>query len=100
MVFTFLKARGHDVGDSLVEEDFLELATELEQRAKDLGVQLILPIDVICGNAFPADGAEVDAAVCPADAIPDGWMGLDCGPEASKDMKAALSDCKTIIWNG
>merc|ERR1711953_334721 len=100
MVFTFLKARGLPVGNSLVEEDFLDLATKLEAKAKAMGVELILPSDVACGDAFPADGKEVGFKVVPADSIPDGWLGLDNGPGATEEIKAALADCKTIIWNG
>merc|ERR1719284_428506 len=100
MVFTFLKARGLSVGNSLVEEDFIDLAKSLEKKAQEKGVELILPCDVACGDSFPADGQEVGFKVVAADAIPDGWLGLDNGPEATKAIKAALSDCKTIIWNG
>merc|ERR1712012_1027071 len=100
MVFTFLKARGLSVGNSLVEEDFLDLAKSLEEKAKAKGVELILPEDVACGDAFPADGKEVGFKVVKADAIPDGWLGLDNGPEATTSIKSALADCKTIIWNG
>merc|ERR1719221_271278 len=100
MVFTFLKARGLSVGNSLVEEDFIDLAKSLEEKAKAKGVELILPSDVACGDAFPADGKEVGFKVVPADEIPDGWLGLDNGPEATDEIKAALADCKTIIWNG
>merc|ERR1711884_529899 len=100
MVFTFLKARGLSVGNSLVEEDFVDLARSLEEKAKAKGVELILPQDVACGDAFPADGKEVGFKVVKADDIPDGWLGLDNGPEATASIKSALSDCKTIIWNG
>jgi len=100
MVFTFLKARGLSVGSSLVEDEFVPLARSLEEKAIAKGVQLILPKDVACGDAFPADGKEVGFMVVPADAIPDGWMGLDNGPAATEEIKAALADCKTIIWNG
>merc|ERR1711994_543912 len=64
------------------------------------GVELILPEDVACGDAFPADGKEVGFKVVSAKDIPDGWLGLDNGPEATASIKKALSDCKTIIWNG
>merc|ERR1712176_1029268 len=100
MVFTFLKARGLSVGGSLVEEEFIDLAKSLEEKAKAKGVELILPSDVACGDAFPADGKEVGFQVVPADAIPDGWLGLDNGPGATEEIKKALSDCKTVIWNG
>merc|ERR550514_695776 len=97
MVFTFLKARGLSVGNSLVEDEFVELAQKL---AKEKGVELILPSDVACGDEFPAGGKEVGFKVVPADEIPDGWLGLDNGPKATEEIKAALADCKTIIWNG
>jgi len=100
MVFTFLKARGLSVGNSLVEEDMIELAKKLEAQAKEKGVEVILPKDIACGDAFPAGGAEVGYKVVPQDAIPDGWLGLDNGPEATEEIKKALQDCKTIIWNG
>jgi len=100
MVFTFLKARGLSVGNSLVEDDFIELATKLEEQAKAKGVEIILPSDVACGDEFPAGGKEVNFKVVPAEEIPDGWLGLDNGPKATEEIKAALADCKTIIWNG
>merc|ERR1711948_158418 len=100
MVFTFFKARGLSVGNSLVEEEFVELAKSLEEKAKAKGVEIILPKDVACGDAFPADGKEVGFKVVKASEIPDGWLGLDNGPEATTSIKKALADCKTIIWNG
>eukprot|EP00961_Rhodomonas_salina_P045423 609991-Rhodomonas_salina.1 len=97
MVFTFLKARGLDVGSSLVEEDKLDLARELEKKAKELGVKFILPTDVILADKFAADA---NTKVTKVEEIPDGWMGLDNGPESTKMIQEELSDCKTIIWNG
>merc|ERR1712025_986198 len=91
MVFTFLKARGLSVGSSLVEEDFIDLAKSLEKQAKEKGVELILPSDIACGDEFPAGGKEVGFKVVEADAIPDGWLGLDNGPAATKDIIEKLS---------
>eukprot|EP00927_Polykrikos_kofoidii_P033145 TRINITY_DN28051_c0_g1_i1.p1 TRINITY_DN28051_c0_g1~~TRINITY_DN28051_c0_g1_i1.p1 ORF type:complete len:541 (+),score=91.68 TRINITY_DN28051_c0_g1_i1:102-1724(+) len=100
MVYTFFKAQGLSVGNSLVEDDYVSLAGELIEKANAKGVSLILPKDIACGSAFPTDGAEVNYMVVPKEAIPDGWMGLDNGPEATAEIKVALADCKTIIWNG
>ncbi len=97
MVFTFLKARGLEVGASLVEEDQLELATKLEQLAVQKGVTFVLPTDVVVADKFAADAAH---KVVPVEAIPQGWLGLDNGPESTKLIQRELSDCKTIIWNG
>lgn len=89
MVFTFLKARGQGVGSSLVEEDKLELAKELEEKAAKAGVQIILPSDLVVADAFAADA---NTQVVKADSIPDGWMGLDNGPEATTEIQAALRE--------
>jgi phosphoglycerate kinase len=97
MVFTFLKARGYSVGSSLVDDDQLELAIKLEKIAKEKGVELILPSDVTVADAFAADA---NVQVVNIDAIPDGWMGLDIGPNSIKDVTDCLADCKTVIWNG
>merc|ERR1719414_109371 len=78
----------------------VELAKKLEEQAKEKGVEIILPSDVACGDEFPAGGKEVNFKVVPAEEIPDGWLGLDNGPKATEEIKAALADCKTIIWNG
>ncbi|MGB7563120.1 MAG: phosphoglycerate kinase [Prochlorococcaceae cyanobacterium] len=97
MIFTFYKARGLAVGKSLVEEDKLELAKELEAKAKAKGVQLLLPTDVVLADNFSPDANSQIASI---EAIPDGWMGLDIGPDSIKAFQAALADCKTVIWNG
>jgi phosphoglycerate kinase len=97
MIFTFYKARGLSVGKSLVEEDKLELARTLEAKAKERGVELILPTDVVIADNFSADA---NTQIVDINNIPDGWMGLDIGPDSVKAFQAALSDCKTVIWNG
>lgn len=97
MIFTFYKARGLNVGKSLVEEDKLELARTLEAKAKERGVELILPTDVVVADNFSADA---NTQIVDINNIPDGWMGLDIGPDSVKAFQAALSDCKTVIWNG
>jgi phosphoglycerate kinase len=97
MIFTFYKARGMAVGSSLVEEDKLDLAKELEAKAKAKGVEIVLPVDVVVADKFAADAAT---QIVNADAIPDGWMGLDIGPKSIDLVNAALADCQTVIWNG
>ncbi|MDM3850258.1 MAG: phosphoglycerate kinase [Aphanizomenon gracile PMC649.10] len=97
MIFTFYKARGLSVGKSLVEEDKLELAKSLEAKAKERGVALLLPTDVVLADNFAADANSQTVTI---EAIPDGWMGLDIGPDSVKVFQAALADCKTVIWNG
>lgn len=97
MIFTFYKARGLSVGKSLVEEDKLELAKALEAKAKDKGVELLLPTDVVVADNFAADA---NSQTVSAEAIPDGWMGLDIGPDSVKVFQEALKQCKSVIWNG
>jgi phosphoglycerate kinase len=97
MIFTFYKARGLNVGKSLVEEDKLELAKSLEAKAKEKGVELLLPTDVVVADNFAADA---NAQTVSVESIPDGWMGLDIGPDAIKVFQDALADCKCVIWNG
>ncbi len=97
MIFTFYKARGLSVGKSLVENEFVELAKTLEAKAKEKGVQLLLPVDVVVADNFAADA---NSQIVSVEAIPDGWMGLDIGPESVKLFQEALADCKSVIWNG
>ncbi len=97
MIFTFYKARGLNVGKSLVEEDKLELAKTLEAKAKEKGVALLLPTDVVVADNFSPDANSQTVSI---DAIPDGWMGLDIGPDSIKLFQDALADCRSVIWNG
>ena len=97
MIFTFYKARGLSVGGSLVEEDKLELAKALEAKAKEKGVDLLLPTDVVVADKFAPDA---NAQTVGVDAIPDGWMGLDIGPDSVTVFQDALKQCKSVIWNG
>ncbi|MEN9205473.1 MAG: phosphoglycerate kinase [Thermostichales cyanobacterium SZTDM-1c_bins_54] len=97
MIFTFYQAQGLKTGKSLVETDKIDLAQSLMAKAKEKGVELLLPVDVVVADAFAADA---HAQTVPISAIPDGWMGLDIGPESVKTFQAALRDCKTIVWNG
>ncbi|KAL8205650.1 hypothetical protein R6Q57_009201 [Mikania cordata] len=97
MIFTFYKAQGYKVGSSLIEEDKLDLATSLLEKAKFKGVSLLLPSDVVIADKFAADA---NSKVVPANEIPDGWMGLDIGPDSVKSFSETLDTSKTIIWNG
>ena len=97
MIFTFYKARGLSVGKSLVEEDKLELAKTLEAKAKEQGVELLLPTDVVVADNFAPDANSQTVSI---DNIPDGWMGLDIGPDSIKVFQDALADCNAVIWNG
>ncbi|MBW4629989.1 MAG: phosphoglycerate kinase [Brasilonema octagenarum HA4186-MV1] len=97
MIFTFFKARGLSVGKSLVEEDKLELAKSLEAKAKEKGVTFLLPTDVVIADKFAADANSQTVSV---ESIPDGWMGLDIGPDSIKVFQEALADCKSVVWNG
>jgi len=97
MIFTFYKARGLNVGKSLVEEDKLELARELEAKAKERGVALLLPTDIVSADKFAPDANATTVSI---ENIPADGMGLDIGPDSIKVFQAALADCKTVIWNG
>jgi phosphoglycerate kinase len=97
MIFTFYKARGLNVGKSLVEEDKLELAKALEIKAKERGVEFLLPTDVVVADNFAPDA---NAQTVDINNIPDGWMGLDIGPDSVKTFQNALADCQSVIWNG
>jgi len=97
MVFTFLKAQGYSVGTSLVEDDFVETAKEVLAKAEKLGKKILLPSDIIVADKFDKDA---ETKIVKSSEIPDGWMGLDNGPDTTAEQKEALSSCKTIIMNG
>ena len=97
MCFTFLAALGHNVGSSLLEADQIEKVKGLIADAERLGVELVLPVDVIVATAFSADAEHKDVTV---DDIEDGWMGLDIGPNSRLRFAAAIADAKTVVWNG
>ncbi len=97
MAYTFFKALGGNVGKSLVEDDKLSLAKELIQTAKSKGVELHLPIDSMAADKFDA---TANTQVAMNNAIPDGWMGLDIGPQARNVFAKVIEDSKTILWNG
>ncbi len=99
MVFTFLKAQGHEVGKSLLEADQVETCRAYLRRAEESGVQILLPTDIRVADAFPSDDSTT-ATVVPADAIPADKIGLDIGPESGKAFAAALGDARTVFWNG
>ena len=99
MVFTFLKAQGHEVGNSLLEEDQLETCREYLRRAEESGVQILLPTDIRVADEFPRDNGTTSTVV-PADQIPADKIGLDIGPESGAAFAAALADARTVFWNG
>ena len=97
MAYTFKKAMGGEVGNSRIEEDKFALARDIVEKAKAKGVNLYLPIDSLCADSFAKDAKT---QICPSDAIPANWMGLDIGPEARKAYREVILNSKTILWNG
>ena len=97
MTYTFAKAHGGEIGGSIVELDKLDVALGVEELAKKNGVELVLAPDAICADAFSNDANQ---KVFPSNAIPEGWEGLDAGPEAQKNFRNAIKGAKTILWNG
>jgi phosphoglycerate kinase len=97
MLFTFLAAKGYEIGKSLVETDLIPTVNELMERAEKLGVKFLLPTDIVVAPEFSVDSAPTVVA---ADAIPANQMGLDIGPDTAKAFAAAISQCKTVFWNG
>lgn len=97
MTFTFIKALGGQIGNSLVENDYLDLAKSILEKAKAKGVQIHLPVDALVADAFSNDA---NTQLVDTTKIPDGWMGLDVGPETNAKFAEVLSKSKTILWNG
>lgn len=95
--YTFTKAQGHDVGNSLVEEDKIDLAKSFIQKAEEKGVKLHIPTDAVVASEFKADA---ETKTVPTDSIPEGWMGLDIGPETAAEYADVIRQSKTILWNG
>ena len=97
MTYTFIKAQGGKIGDSLYEENYLETAKDVFKKAKEKGTELYFPIDSLVANKFSNDA---DTKITASDEIPDGWMGLDIGHEAAKELSAVIESSSTILWNG
>ena len=97
MTFTFVKALGGKIGDSICEDDKMELALEILKIAKEKGVQIHIPVDVVAANAFSNDA---QTQIVDVSQIPDGWQGLDAGPKSLEAFQKVIMDSKTILWNG
>lgn len=97
MTFTFVKALGGKIGNSICEDDKMELALEILKIAKEKGVQIHIPVDVVAANAFSNDA---QTQIVDVSQIPDGWQGLDAGPKSLEAFKKVIMDSKTILWNG
>ncbi|MBP5711725.1 MAG: phosphoglycerate kinase, partial [Prevotella sp.] len=97
MTYTFAKAQGGNISNSIVELDKLDVALDVIKKAKENGVNLVLGSDCIAADAFSNDA---NTQVCPSNDIPEGWEGLDAGPETRKAFAATIEDAKTILWNG
>ena len=100
MVFTFLKAKGYEVGTSLLEEDQIDKVKGYIETAEKNGVELVLPVDIVVNKGFPAGDTPIDPQVVPADQIPSDMMGLDIGPESCKLFHDKIVDSTTVVWNG
>lgn len=97
MTFTFVKANGGNIGNSLCEDDYIETAKAIEKAAKEKGVKLIMASDVVAADAFSNDA---NTQIVPANAIPAGWQGLDAGPDSIELFKKVIEESGTILWNG
>ena len=97
MCYTFTKAQGGNVGNSLLEEDYLQYALDMVKKAEEKGVKLLLPVDAVAADAFSNDA---NTKVVAQNEIPDGWMGLDIGPKTAEMFADAVKSAKTVVWNG
>jgi phosphoglycerate kinase len=97
MTFTFIKALGGKIGDSICEDDKMDLALEILKKAKEKNVEIHLPVDVVAANAFSNDA---ETKITDVKNIPEGWQGLDAGPKSLEDFKKVILNSKTILWNG
>ena len=97
MTYTFVKARGGQIGDSICEDDKMALALDILKQAEEKGVKVHLPVDVLAANDFANDA---QTQVVDVDKIPEGWQGLDAGPRTLENFKNVITQCKTILWNG
>ncbi len=97
MAYTFFKAMGYEIGDSLLDAESIDLAKQLMETAKQKGVKLLLPVDTVVAKAFAADAEHMTVA---ANAIPAGWQGLDIGEKTRELFAAEIKNAKTVIWNG
>ncbi len=97
MTYTFMAAQGGKIGDSICEPDQFDVALSILAKAKEKGIKMVFAQDALCGKEFSND---TPTQVCPSDAIPDGWEGMDVGPKAMEAFRAAILESKTILWNG
>ena len=97
MTFTFVKAQGGSVGDSICEDDKMDLALEILKQAEAKGVKIHIPVDVVAADAFSNDA---NTQIVDANHIPNGWQGLDAGPKSLAIFDTVVNECKTILWNG
>ncbi len=101
MAFTFLKAKGYEIGASLVDDEKIDYCKEMMEKAEKLGKKLLLPVDAVCAKSFPNPiDADIDVTVCAADAIPADMLGLDIGPKSAEEFAEAVKTAKTVVWNG
>ena len=101
MAFTFLKAKGYEIGASLVDDEKIDYCKEMMEKAEKLGKKLLLPVDAVCAKSFPNPiDADIEVTVCAADAIPADMLGLDIGPKSAEEFAEAVKTAKTVVWNG